>query len=578
MTKDKPKKPTQKNKLEKKGMQISQRIIFSFTFIITGLVAVILILFFRTVSFNDRYQSLLQNVSSLNYIKTQANSQAARIVNLCYAGSEEDPQELITIQTMLADIDMVYENMGTDATYDSSRKQVESMKRQLVDYQTSYQSALEKGDGAYSSKGVEDAENMASISSLLIIDCNTLLESEINRSNEVQQQINVDFQRVIRVLLILFFCIFFLCILMLLSLLKSIVKPIRILKKKMSNVAEGDLSGDIITIKQRDEFGVLGRQFNIMFENLRSIITKVCDIGKKIRSSSSDVCIRIQDNTNKSMEITNSIEDMKEHMMLEQSQSRNSLQQVDSIQTVTEHIVESSERISQNANEAMNLATNGTVEIHSYLAQLEQVNRVITSVANTAGLLSQKSKEMEQILKTIEDISEQTNLLSLNATIEAARAGESGRGFAVVATQIHKLSSDTQSAAGEIGQIIQDVQSHTIEMNTKMQDGLSQLTHGNVLADNLKDHFENIKTGTLTVNKDIQTIRVDLTSLSGQVGHIVSSMNEIDQTIDENIRIASSVTDRVNEESSNMQEVQCSTDGLTGLIGELEQLVSKFSL
>ena len=57
------------------------------------------------------------------------------------------------------------------------------------------------------------------------------------------------------------------------------------------------------------------------------------------------------------------------------------------------------------------------------------------------------SKEIQNIIGTIEDIAEQTNLLSLNASIEAARAGEAGRGFAVVAEQIGKLAGDSAKAA-----------------------------------------------------------------------------------------------------------------------------------
>src|SRR5690606_26167193 len=77
--------------------------------------------------------------------------------------------------------------------------------------------------------------------------------------------------------------------------------------------------------------------------------------------------------------------------------------------------------------------------------------------------LEKKSQAVNEIIRTINYIAKQTNLLSLNATIEAARAGEYGSGFAVVADEIRQLSDQSQVAASQISEIIKEIIEQTKE-------------------------------------------------------------------------------------------------------------------
>ncbi|WP_420331964.1 methyl-accepting chemotaxis protein [Oceanicaulis alexandrii] len=84
--------------------------------------------------------------------------------------------------------------------------------------------------------------------------------------------------------------------------------------------------------------------------------------------------------------------------------------------------------------------------------------------------LTSAANEIDQVVKLISDIAEQTNLLALNATIEAARAGEAGKGFAVVASEVKTLAEQTGRATGQISNQITQIQSATGDVESAMEE------------------------------------------------------------------------------------------------------------
>ena len=121
------------------------------------------------------------------------------------------------------------------------------------------------------------------------------------------------------------------------------------------------------------------------------------------------------------------------------------------IQSITETIVHSSQKAETSYHDAAEFRT----EAENSNEDIKQLNEAMVRINDT-------SKEIANIITSIEDIASQTNLLSLNASIEAARAGETGKGFAVVADQIGKLASDSTTSAANTRELIENA-IHEIE-------------------------------------------------------------------------------------------------------------------
>ena len=212
-----------------------------------------------------------------------------------------------------------------------------------------------------------------------------------------------------------------------------------------------------------------------------------------------------------------------------------------SMAAAVEQLTVSISQITENSNEASNTAMQAKQSADHGSVTLGQVVDGIRSIANsvqgsaaTVRSLEAQSNEISEIISTITDIADRTNLLALNAAIEAARAGESGRGFAVVADEVRKLAEQTKGSSERISTMVFQIQSITQQASKSMEDSVGMVQKGIEQADSVSGTIDQIKANADRVNEAIQAITVSMKEQSNVSVEISRNVERVAQMTEEN--------------------------------------------
>lgn len=158
---------------------------------------------------------------------------------------------------------------------------------------------------------------------------------------------------------------------------------------------------------------------------------------------------------------------------------------------------------------------------------MKNISSSVIESADTIGQLEVKSKNINEIVSTIQSISSQTNLLALNASIEAARAGEAGRGFAVVAEEIRKLAEETDNSSKEIVDTVGQIMKLISSVTKSTERVSSNVDEGKVKVDSLIDLIENINSSAATLSSKIEVISNNADESAKATSSQESSLSQI---------------------------------------------------
>ena len=345
----------------------------------------------------------------------------------------------------------------------------------------------------------------------------------------------------------------------------SIANPLQELAAKFDSFANGNLATEFPESKANDEIADMMNSSHDVVARLQQIIEDVENLSREMGNGNFTVKSRcasayVGDFRN----LLDSIETMKSNV-------RETLLEVNDS---AEHVNSGAINLAEAAQELAEGATDQAASVQEMLAtmntlsdglkntahSMDQAYHQATKCAKDAQLgraemgnmvesmnrISETSKKIENIIAEIEDIADQTNLLSLNASIEAARAGEAGRGFAVVADQIRNLADQSAKSA--------------VDTKALVNDTLREIEEGSKVAYRTADVLENVVDA-------IQKIAETSKELQEDSEQQAIAMEQADAGIERISEVVQSNSAAAQESSATSEELSASATSMNELVG-----------
>ncbi len=333
-------------------------------------------------------------------------------------------------------------------------------------------------------------------------------------------------------------------------LIRSITRPLNVAVGVAERVAGGDLTVAVPVTDGRDEVSILLQTLQRMVENLRSQtqaiqegINVLAAAAGEILSSTAQIASAAAETATAVNETTVTVEEVKQTTELSTQKARN---------------------VADSAQRSLAVSRQGQKSVEDAVHGMGRIREQMETIAESIVSLSEQSQAIGEIIATVNDLAEQSNLLAVNAAIEAAKAGEHGKGFAVVAQEVRSLAEQSKQATAQVRTILNDIQKATNAAVMATEQGSKAVEAG---------EKQSVEAGEAIrlLSDSIAESASASTQIAASSQQQMVGMDQVALAM-ENIKEASTMS------VSSSQQTEQSAQNLHELGQMLKQLVAKFKL
>lgn len=321
--------------------------------------------------------------------------------------------------------------------------------------------------------------------------------------------------------------------------------------KKMSNALTAVSNGDLtLNVQQRSEQDTLGLALETMIKNLRHIVGELQSEVATLSSSSQEIVGSVSQVAAGSAETaaavtetTTSVEELKQ----------------------TAHISdEKAKDVLSSAEETLQIVNASEKSLQTTLEDMGQINEKMQIISAGIVKLSEHSQTIREIIDTVNDLAEQSNLLAVNAAIEAAKAGEHGKSFAVVAQEIRTLAEQSKAATVQVRSILNDIQNSTSEAVLATEQGSKAVAKGVSQSAQTSEFMQKLTQSMSRVAQAANQIAITSQQQLMGVDQVTVAMN--------------SISDAAAQHVDHMKQIEFAVVSLNSVGETLKELTNKYHL
>jgi methyl-accepting chemotaxis protein len=334
--------------------------------------------------------------------------------------------------------------------------------------------------------------------------------------------------------------------------------------KFASEISNNNLAVHDLSVRSRDEVGLLTVALNRMKQNLQNIIKEIVT-GQSAINSEAEELLAVAEHmaqssqkvSSQSNTIATGAKDMDGNMTSVAASMEEASTNISNVTNATEELTSTVSEIAKETEKARSITGEA-------VSQAKETTDKIYRLGTAA-------EDIGKVTEDITEISEQTNLLALNATIEAARAGEAGKGFAVVANEIKELASQTAKATQNIKERITGIQgstSGTVEQVEKISNVINEVNQ--IVS---------------TIATAVEEQSMNTKEIANNIGQADEGLQEVNRNVSQSSNVASeiakdiaSVNQSAGEMSDSSSRVNTSAKELSKLAEQLKDTMERFKV
>lgn len=313
-----------------------------------------------------------------------------------------------------------------------------------------------------------------------------------------------------------------------------VLHPLIAIKDQMKEISEGNLSADFPLEPNTSEIGMLVASIHETKNKLKTYINDIDFHLSQMADGQMDLTVG-NDYLGEFLPIQNAMRQILDSLngalskinTTAENVSRESEQMAEDAQTLSNGAVQQAAAVEQLSSSIQDISrqldstsedsNNARISTAESLTRLETCSEKMKDLAAAMENISNSSQKIGGIIKTIEDISSQTNILALNAAVEAARAGEAGKGFAVVAEEVRNLANKSSSATRDITGLIKNSMDMVEQGTSLTADTTQTLAEGVASAHRSTQLVENIAASAQQQSEALHQLTLGMQQISDVV-------------------------------------------------------------
>ena len=300
---------------------------------------------------------------------------------------------------------------------------------------------------------------------------------------------------------------------------RSLVESFRARADLASRIANGDLTVEMGHVQDSD---VLGMALKGMFDNLRAQIGEIREGASVLGSSTAEISASIAQVTSSATETATAV--------------TQTMSTTEELRQTSELSSQKAGNVSKTARSSSDKSSEAMRSISEVTKAMEHIRSQMEAIGASVISLSEQSKTIGEIISTVDDLAEQSNILSVNASIEAAKTGEHGKGFAVVAQEIKNLAEQSKEATKRVRMILSDIQKATSDAVMVTEQGSKAVEQGASQTERISDAVKSLVESIEEVDQAaIQIAASSKQQLSG-VEQVAAAVEDIQASTEQNVQ------------------------------------------